>query len=1059
MELKAMSRYFRFCAVACLAAFGLAASEHHGVVKFGTLPIPGATVTATKDDKKVVAITDDNGVYSFPDLEDGTWKVRVEMLTFAPAEKEIGIVANAPGAEWDLKLMSMDDIKPMLQAASAPTTPPVNAAAPATSTTPGTTAPAATGTGQPTPAPAAANAAKPAAKGKNGKNAAPTTPQPGFQRTDVNASSDSAALSNTPSIASADPTQTASDAMVVNGSTSNGIERRVIGNGRKGPRSLYTGGFDVRNFHNDLLDARAYSITGINIPRTPQTQYTAAGNVQGPLWIPHVFRWTGNFFINVQTTRNRSASNAQGLMPTTAERTGDFSQLLDIKGSPVTVLDPTTGNPFPNDMIPGYRISQQAQYLLKFYPLPQFAGTTYNFESPVVTHSVNDQLSVRINKPLDAQYKNTLNAAFSYGTGQTTTPNGSGFAFQDTNHSSGYNTNASLNHTFTRLLRGQLTVNYSRFSSQATPFFANKTNVSGLAGITGNDQTPFDWGPPGISFADGSNIPALSDGNPSSNRNQTAGAVAQIFYNRRPHNFTFRAEYTLQDFSAYSQNNGRGTFTFTGLTPGFQTGLGFASFLLGQPDNSQLAFGNADKYLRSPTYGVGVSDDWRVSSSLSLTWAVRWDYSAPITEKYNRLVNLDIAPGFTSAVPVVANQSLTGSLSHMQYPSSLINSDKHEFQPRVGFAWKPIFGSSMLLKGGYGIYYNTSVYNSLANDMIQQSPLSKSLNVPNSLTSPLTLANGFVANPNILTDNYAIDPNFRVGYAQIWYLSDQQNITPGTVVTVTYQGTKGTRAVQEFQPNTYPVGAVNPCSTCLSGYTYFQTNGNSTRNAGTIQIRRRFHGGFNSQVQYTFAKAIDDAGSLGTSGGVVAQNWLNLDGERGLSNTDQRHNVQVSFSYSTGVGVHGGALLSGWRGLIIKGWTISGVVNAGSGFPITPLYASTTLGNSNIRPEYIGGSVYSNIPGLYLNPAAFAAPPSGQWGDAARNMLIGPNQFSFNMQAARSFAEHLTATFNSSNVLNHPVFTGVNRTFNPNLLNGGSFGTFQAPSGMRVITATLRWTF
>ena len=120
MELKAISRRFRFCAVACLVVLGLAASEHHGMVKFGAVPVPGATVTATKGDKKVVAITDDTGAYTFPDLEDGTWTLKVEMLTFAPLSKEIGIIANAPPAEWELKMMSMDDIKPSMQTAPPP---------------------------------------------------------------------------------------------------------------------------------------------------------------------------------------------------------------------------------------------------------------------------------------------------------------------------------------------------------------------------------------------------------------------------------------------------------------------------------------------------------------------------------------------------------------------------------------------------------------------------------------------------------------------------------------------------------------------------------------------------------------------------------------------------------------------------------------------------------------------------------------------------------------------------------------------------------------------------
>jgi hypothetical protein len=85
------------------------------------------------------------------------------------------------------------------------------------------------------------------------------------------------------------------------------------------------------------------------------------------------------------------------------------------------------------------------------------------------------------------------------------------------------------------------------------------------------------------------------------------------------------------------------------------------------------------------------------------------------------------------------------------------------------------------VRGGYGVYYNTSAYNQMARTMYQQSPLSKSLSVQYSASNPLTLANGFVASPNTTTNTFAIDPHFRVGYAQIWNLSLQQNLSASMV--------------------------------------------------------------------------------------------------------------------------------------------------------------------------------------------------------------------------------------------------------------------------------------
>ena len=246
---------------------------------------------------------------------------------------------------------------------------------------------------------------------------------------------------------------------------------------------------------------------------------------------------------------------------------------------------------------------------------------------------------------------------------------------------------------------------------------------------------------------------------------------------------------------------------------------------------------------------------------------VRWEYWSPITEKYGRLVNLDIASGFTAEAPVVASNP-TGSLTGQAYPDSLIHPDKHAVQPRIAFAWRPLPASSMVVRAGYGVYYNTSVYFPLATQMAQQYPLSKSLSVQNSPNNPLTLASGFNVSPTITPNTYAVDPNFRLGYNQNWQMSVQRDMPGALVATVTYLGSKGTRAEQLFLPNTYPTGAVNPCPTCPAGFEYLTSNGNSTREAGQVQLRRRLRSGFTATLQYTYSKSIDDAALGGRNQGA-----------------------------------------------------------------------------------------------------------------------------------------------------------------------------------------------
>jgi len=422
---------------------------------------------------------------------------------------------------------------------------------------------------------------------------------------------------------------------------------------------------------------------------------------------------------------------------------------------------------------------------------------------------------------------------------------------------------------------------------------------------------------------------------------------------------------------------------------------------------------------------------------------------------------LDVAPGFASVAPVVATNAV-GPLTGLAYPNSLVHPDKHALMPKVSLAWRPISGSSLLIRTGYDINYDTSVYNAIARQMWQQSPLSTSLRVANSALDPLTLANGFVGSPNITSDTFAIDPNFRLGYVQNWNFIVQRDLPFSLQLVATYNGTKGTRAMQEFLPNTYPVGGVNPCPTCPSGFTYLTSNGNSTREAGVLQLRRRMRSGFTATLTYTYAHAIDDAALGGSVGGaLIAQDWLNLSGERGNSSFDQRHLLSVQLQYTTGLGIGGGTLLTGWRGAAFKEWTVATNVNAGTGLPLSPVYSATTAGsgvNQNLRPDFTGLSVNSAPAGLFLNPAAYTAPAPGTWGNAGRDSITGPSQFSMNMTMLRTFRMtdrmSLDVQATASNLLNHVTYPSWNTT-----LGSLQFGLPTTANAMRSMSTNVRLRF
>src|SRR6185503_9694279 len=126
-----------------------------------------------------------------------------------------------------------------------------------------------------------------------------------------------------------------------------------------------------------------------------------------------------------------------------------------------------------------------------------------------------------------------------------------------------------------------------------------------------------------------------------------------------------------------------------------------------------------------------------------------------------------------------------------------------------------------------------------------------SLSVQNTPENPLTLADGFRGSPSVTATTFAIDPRFRPGNAQNWNLSIQQDLPAAMQMTVTYLGIKGTHVPQRILPNTFPAGIVNPCLNCPTGFVYLSSNGNTNRNAGTIEVRRRQKSGFEASAQYT----------------------------------------------------------------------------------------------------------------------------------------------------------------------------------------------------------------
>jgi len=1070
-----------------VATLPVSATEFHGQVTFGGLPVPGAqaVVTATQGDKTVTAITNDQGLFTFPDLADGAWAITISMTGFAPIKESITVAANSPIPVFELKIQSLEQIR-----AEAKPVKVEPGAAPAVAT--------------------AVDAGATTAAASTDKSA------PGKKKGETQQAANGAPNNAAPA---PPPTQEASsqapDGFLINGSVNNAATSQfslaqAFGNSRN-RRSLYNYGL-MFQFDSSKLDANNwYPVGGVSSPKAPYNNFVAGIQFQGPLKIPHLlpaFR-APTFYIGYNRTQTARVTTQPALVPTSAAIGGDLSALANPTTQPIFApaaglssaclsAGAVPGQQFAyngvKNVLPPACISSVALNLLTYYPAPNLTGSSaYNYQIPLSNDQRQDSMQARLQKSFGN--KDNINGSYAFTRSHSTNPSifiadQQGNHFTDTQDNLGQNVNVNWYHRFTQRLSGNLTYSPSRQRIRATIQFQNGQNVSQAVGITGNLQDPANFGPPALSFSQ-SAIAGLRDGSSLNNRNQTQAIGVNMQWNRFRHNVQFGGDFRRQEWNYFQQSNPRGTLSFTGA--GTQaasgsaqnTGLDFADFLLGLPDTSQIAFGNADKYLRQSVYDLFVQDDFRVSPELSLNLGLRWEYGAPITETKNRLVNLDFAPGFAGATPVLATNP-SGSLSGQRYPTSLLRPDRIGFAPTIGVAWRPISGSSLLVRAGYGLYHDTSVYQATALAMANQTPglnapwSSTSLNVSARPTCPLPIANPFSAPACALStsaaDTFAVDPNFRVGYAQVWTLSVQRDLPAALQMLATYTGIKGTRGVQEILPNTYPVGATDPCPSCPKGYYYRSSNGNSTREAGSMQLRRRLRAGFLASALYTYSKSLDDDYSYGGATNVasgntagspqVAQDWRHPEAQRGLSTFDQRHTLGLQLQYTTGVGLGGHALLSGWRGAIYKEWTVLANINVASGLPQTPIYFAAVPGTAYtgiIRANYNGGAIHqigataTGVP-TYLNPNAFGVPTPGQWGTAPRNFITGPSQFGLNASMQRGFRLHdrynLTAQIDANNVLNHVTLSNWSTA-----VGSTQFGTAAAANGMRSVSITLRMRY
>jgi hypothetical protein len=390
--------------------------------------------------------------------------------------------------------------------------------------------------------------------------------------------------------------------------------------------------------------------------------------------------------------------------------------------------------------------------------------------------------------------------------------------------------------------------------------------------------------------------------------------------------------------------------------------------------------------------------------------------------------------------------------------------DKNNFAPREGITWKPLPKStrfkSLQLRAGYSIFYNPSVYNSIASKLAAQPPFAKTQTLTTSLTDILTLENGLASAPNQkqILNTFAVDPNYRVGYAQTWNTNIQTDLPYSLVLDLGYLGTKGTRLDIQRLPNRAAPGSPLTAEQRrqigdATGFTYESAEGNSIYHALQVRVNRRMRRGVGFQGTYTFGKSIDNSSTFGGAGNTVAQNDKDLHAERGLSSFDHRHVFNLTTTWSSP-----NRNPKWW----LKDWTLQGTMALSSGSPLTARVLGNLSDTGGTGAVGSGRADATGIPvdccGLFFNPAAFTIPPSGRFGDAGRNTIEGPGNFSLNSSLSRSIPlserRRIEFRLEANNLTNHVNYTNVYT-----VVNASNFGLASAAGPMRTLQINVRLRF
>ena len=775
---------------------------------------------------------------------------------------------------------------------------------------------------------------------------------------------------------------------------------------------------------NDALDARNF----FDLPDAPQpklrrNQFGAA--VGGPLSRNSTF-----FFADFEGLRESRDVTRTTNVPTLAERQGDFSQ--SVLPPPIDFM---TFQPFPNGKLPFLHPVGQA--VASLYPLPNRSTPGQNFVSAPTLRDDTNKFDVRLDHRLGQS--GTLSGRYSFADRDRFEP----FAAQQFSAVPGYgndvdergqNLMLGETHSFGARWVNDVRFGYNRVDTRT--FHENSgTSINQTVGLPDFATRERDLG---LSFIQVTGLSPLGDefNNPGDSAMDSWQISDTVSVSQGRHFLDFGFEHRWISGNAFRDVLSRGQLSFTDFA---YTQSALADLLLGLPTFTLGARSDNEQNQRTRATNLFIDDSWRVRSNLTLHLGLRYELNQPVYDAFDAAAIYDPA---TSQIVQLG----TGGIPRGGYAT-----DKNNFAPRIGLAWSPGGSRTTVIRAGYGLHYDFSPLATGQGIYFNPPFFNTSLFFP-SQTAPILIHDPWPTGgaaplpPSALT----YDPNLTSSYAQNWNFSVQQEISGEFVLTAGYVATRGVHLLgsrdinqplpSPQQPNLRPLPFFSDINQIESSF-------DSIYHSLQLAAQCRFQEGLTGLFSYTWSRSIDNASNFFPSAGDAnfPQNSYDTSAERGRSSFDVPHRFVGSFAYDLPVG----------KDHVLGGWRVNGVVTLQSGQPYSVTLPGE-LDNSNTgqsiqgfgagdRPNVVGDPNFPNPdPAQWINPAAFAMPAFGTFGNAGRNVVQGPplHEVNFSLLKDTKLTEALTLQFRTEffNLLNTPNFR------NPNIF----FGT---PGFGRILSA------